>query len=68
MPQDDPPIARNTPPTSGSIAWARRLFARIEEPMVIFKDDDAVMKSDDSLRIVRLYNKVVSSSLKLHKS
>ena len=33
--KNDPPCARMLPPISGKIAWARQLFRKIEQPMLV---------------------------------
>ena len=57
VPQANPPTDRNAPPTSGNIAWARNLLQRIEAPMLVFKENDAIMKTAEASSVVRLYNK-----------
>ena len=54
----DPPINRNMPPVAGNIAWARHLLKRVEDPMLRFQGNSAVLGSKDSKKIVRAYNKV----------
>ena len=54
----DPPIPRNMPPVAGNIAWARHLLKRVEDPMLKFQGNNAVLASKDSKKIVRAYNKV----------
>ena len=33
--KSEPPCARMLPPISGKIAWARQLFRKIEQPMLV---------------------------------
>ena len=33
--KNDPPCGRMLPPISGKIAWARQLFRKIEQPMLV---------------------------------
>ena len=40
----EPMIARNLPPISGKIAWARQLYRRIETPMKVFQTKPAIIK------------------------
>ncbi|XP_043563465.1 dynein axonemal heavy chain 5-like [Chiloscyllium plagiosum] len=54
----DPPIPRDFPPVAGKIIWARQLFRRIEEPMLLFEQRTGVLQSADAKRIIRSYNKV----------
>uniref|UniRef100_A0A1I8ID59 Dynein heavy chain 5, axonemal n=1 Tax=Macrostomum lignano TaxID=282301 RepID=A0A1I8ID59_9PLAT len=56
--KDDPPIARDLPPIGGKICWARQLFRRIEEPMVLFKTMPQLLASPEGKRIVKNYNKL----------
>jgi dynein heavy chain len=56
--KQDPPITRNMPPVAGNIAWARHLLKRVEDPMLKFQGNNAVLASKDSKKIVRAYNKV----------
>ena len=46
------------PPVAGNIAWARHLLKRVEDPMLKFQGNNAVLASKDSKKIVRAYNKV----------
>jgi dynein heavy chain len=54
----DPPITRNMPPVAGNIAWARHLLKRVEDPMLKFQGNNAVLASKESKKIIRAYNKV----------
>ncbi|XP_048577391.1 dynein axonemal heavy chain 5 isoform X1 [Nematostella vectensis] len=56
----DPPILRNLPPVAGKITWARQLFRRIHEPMLIFKTKSDLLKGEEAKRIVKNYNKMAS--------
>jgi dynein heavy chain len=56
--KDNPSISRNTPVVSGSIAWARQLYRRIEEPMKQFKNFSHVLESIDAKKHIRNYNKL----------
>ena len=40
----EPLIARNLPPISGKIAWARQLYRKIEAPMKILKKKPDILK------------------------
>lgn len=51
-----PPIPRNLPTVSGSIAWSRHLFNRISVPMEQFPQD--LIKQTQSKKYVKLYNKI----------
>ncbi|KAL0251634.1 hypothetical protein GEMRC1_000846 [Eukaryota sp. GEM-RC1] len=54
-----PPIARNRPPVSGAIEWARQLARRIQEPMELFQERAPhVLSLPDGRKTVRTYNKL----------
>ena len=59
----NPPIARNMPPVAGNITWARHLLRKIEDPMLKFQGNVALLASKESKKIVRLYNKVAKTLL-----
>ena len=42
--KSEPLIARNLPPISGKIAWARQLYRKIESPMKVFKKKPDILK------------------------
>lgn len=42
--KESPCTARNMPMFSGRIAWARQLFRKIEQPMMIFKEQPWLFK------------------------
>jgi dynein heavy chain len=52
----NPPICRNLPTVSGSIAWSRHLFNRISVPMEQFPQD--LIKQTQSKKYVKQYNKI----------
>ncbi|XP_054841808.1 dynein axonemal heavy chain 5 [Eublepharis macularius] len=54
----DPPMARNLPPISGKILWARQLFHRIQEPMSLFQQHSTVLQTTEAKPIIRNYNRV----------
>jgi len=54
----NPPCTRNMPPVTGNIMWARHLLRRIEEPMDKFQGSSSVLKSRESKKIIKTYNKV----------
>ena len=59
MHKADPPLARNSPPVAGRIAWARQLLPRIEEPMKVFQASQALVAHQrDTTKIIRLYNRI----------
>jgi dynein heavy chain len=53
-----PPMPRTMPPVAGSITWCRQLLRRIEEPMLKFQSNPAIMTTKESLKIVKTYNRV----------
>ena len=42
--KDNPCTGRNMPMFSGRIAWARQLYSKIEQPMMIFKQHKWLLK------------------------
>uniref|UniRef100_A0A8D0GPG5 Dynein axonemal heavy chain 5 n=1 Tax=Sphenodon punctatus TaxID=8508 RepID=A0A8D0GPG5_SPHPU len=56
--KNDPPLGRNLPPIAGNILWARQLFHRIQEPMDVFKQHPAVLRTADAKDVIRNYNRV----------
>jgi dynein heavy chain, axonemal len=70
--RQDPPIARDLPPMSGRIVWARQLYNRLAQPMDIFSQNNSIMHHTDAGSIIRAYNKVchrlVEYELIHHKS
>lgn len=59
--KESPPVARNLPPTTGAILWARQLMRRIEEPMMQFQASPGLMRTREARKIVKLYNRVASA-------
>ena len=43
--KDNPPLGRNAPRVSGSIAWARQLLRQVEQPMELFKQTPAILEA-----------------------
>lgn len=41
--QKNPPIPKNMPPNSGSIAWARSIITRIKTPIDKFKSKHEIL-------------------------
>eukprot|EP01135_Chromosphaera_perkinsii_P008183 Nk52_evm5s1178 gene=Nk52_evmTU5s1178 len=58
--KDDPPIPRDSPPIAGRIIWARQLFRKIEEPMLVFQKKPSIVRSSEGVKIIRNYNNVAS--------
>ncbi|XP_068084800.1 dynein axonemal heavy chain 8 [Anabrus simplex] len=55
-----PYLAHNVPPVSGRIMWVRQMHRRIEEPMNILKVKENVIKSEQAIKPIRLYNTLVT--------
>lgn len=53
-----PPFPRNIPPVAGNIMWSQMLLRRIEEPMVMFKDNPLIQNNIEARDIIRTYNRV----------
>uniref|UniRef100_A0A8D1CH64 AAA+ ATPase domain-containing protein n=1 Tax=Sus scrofa TaxID=9823 RepID=A0A8D1CH64_PIG len=51
--KDDPPLARNMPPTAGKILWVRQLYRRISEPINYF-----FVSHVEGKAVIRQYNKL----------
>ncbi|GCB63443.1 hypothetical protein scyTo_0004418 [Scyliorhinus torazame] len=54
----DPPMPRDFPPVAGKIIWARQLFRRIQEPMLLFEQRPGALQKEDARWIIHSYNKV----------
>ena len=52
----DPPRARNLPPLSGKIAWARQLYHRISGPMEAFQCSNDLMRLPETKPVVKSFN------------
>ncbi|XP_028852845.1 dynein heavy chain 5, axonemal [Denticeps clupeoides] len=59
----NPPISRNMPPVAGKILWSRKLFRRIESPMILLKDKLSILKGPEMKKIIRDYNKTAALPL-----
>ncbi|KAM4875452.1 dynein axonemal heavy chain 5 [Thomomys bottae] len=53
----DPPLARDQPPIAGKILWARQLFHRMEQPMQLFQQHPAVLRTAEAKPVIRSYNR-----------
>jgi dynein heavy chain len=59
---EDPPIANNMAPHSGSVTWSRGLIERVEEPMVRLKGvGKSVLESEEGKEVVRAYAAIMAS-------
>ncbi|KAL2306085.1 hypothetical protein Nmel_003990 [Mimus melanotis] len=56
--KDDPPLARNMPPTAGKILWVRQLFRRVNEPITYFHKHSDILASPEGKAVVQSYNKL----------
>lgn len=46
---------------SGNIGWARQLFRKIEEPMLLFQQTPSILRRKESRRIIRNYNQLAKA-------
>lgn len=55
--KEDPHTGRNMPMFSGRIAWARQLYQKIEQPMLLFKEHKWLFRwgSSSYLRLCTMY-------------
>lgn len=44
--KDDPPLAKNQPPTAGAIAWERSLFQRIKHTIIRFQSAEEMLNTE----------------------
>ncbi|NWI95792.1 DYH8 protein, partial [Pitta sordida] len=56
--KNDPPLARNMPPSAGKILWVRQLFRRINEPINYFHKNSNILASPEGKAAVQSYNKL----------
>ena len=56
--KEHPPIARNLPPISGKIAWARQLYRRISGPVEVFQKNQELMALPETKKAVKKYNRL----------
>ena len=49
--KDNPPLFKNHPVVSGSIAWSRFLFKCIKRPIIRFLTIDELMNSDQGKEV-----------------
>ena len=56
--KQQPPTVRNAPPVTASIMWARQLMRRIEGPMKHFQENEQLMMTKESKKIVKTYNRI----------
>jgi dynein heavy chain len=48
--KDNPPVPRKMPPVAGTVAWARQLLRRIEEPMQQFTNNTVILRAQKEAR------------------
>ncbi|KAL5457324.1 hypothetical protein EMCRGX_G034572 [Ephydatia muelleri] len=60
----NPPRSRNAPLIGGAVEWSHELLRRVQEPMTVFRENVALMKSMESLHVCKLHNKLATN---LHK-
>ncbi len=56
--KENPPIARNLPPISGKIAWARQLYRRISGPVEVFQKNKELMALPETKKAIKKYNRL----------
>ena len=56
--KEHPPIARNLPPISGKIAWARQLYRRLSEPVEVFRENQELMALPETKKAIKKYNRI----------
>ncbi len=56
--KEHPPIARNLPPISGKIAWARQLYRRISGPIEVFQKNQDLMTLPETKKAIKKYNRL----------
>ena len=56
--KEDPPTARNLPPISGKIAWARQLYRRISGPVEVFQNNQELMALPETKKAIKKYNRL----------
>jgi dynein heavy chain len=54
----EPIIARDLPPVAGKIAWARQLYRRISDPMMVFQQQGKCLENPEAKRLIRNYNRL----------
>lgn len=54
----EPMIARDLPPTTGKILWARQLYKRIQQPMDIFEKNRTILTYPEAKQIIKNYNRL----------
>ena len=54
--KDNPPIPKNMPPNSGSIAWARSIITRVKTPIDKFKTRPVILtNSQNGREVAKMY-------------
>jgi dynein heavy chain len=56
--KEDPPLARNLPPTSGKIAWSRQLYRRISAPVAVFQKNQQLLQLPETRKAIKHYNRL----------
>ena len=58
--QENPPLAKNQPPTAGRLVWANELLKRIQEPRERFNLlDHPAVKSEEAELVFKKYEQMV---------
>uniref|UniRef100_A0A8C9TK44 Dynein axonemal heavy chain 8 n=1 Tax=Scleropages formosus TaxID=113540 RepID=A0A8C9TK44_SCLFO len=58
--REDPPLARNMPPVTGKIQWARHLLRRIHEPLDYIKKKSDILSSAEGKEVVRMFKRAAA--------
>jgi len=67
--QKHPPIPKNMPPTSGSIAWARSVITRIKSPIDKFKTKpDILTKDQHGVNAAKNYVRIAKMLTETHEA
>jgi hypothetical protein len=65
--KEAPPVVRGAPPTVGHMMWARQMLARIESPLLFFKQRNGRLGCIDAAeasQVFAMYNKLSAALLK----
>lgn len=60
--RDNPPIASNLPPISGTLSWCRSLLERVQAPMAKLQQlNRSVLDREETKEIIKIYNSITAS-------
>jgi len=67
--QAKPPIPKNMPPKSGSIAWARSIITRIKTPIDKFKTRAEILtKYEEGIQSAQNYVRIAKNLTEVHEA